>query len=149
MLIEKNKIYITELLSTYIVEDKTVVAKTYPFYSKLLNSKYQNANYSHTIHGVYDINYKKNELDLIFEVNSLMIDIYKVTDLFDLCFEISGEKNVLLSEKGEELIDISVHNSSFYSPLILGRQCIINNINKYSIGKNLHRKASRLYDLIQ
>lgn len=148
MLIEKNKIYITDLLSTYIIEDKIVGAKTYTFSSKLLNSKYQRVSFSHTIHGIYDIHFK-TDMDLIFEVNLFMIDIYKVTDLFDLCFEISGEKSVLLSEKGEELIDISVHNSSFYSPSISGRQCIISYINRYNIGNNLHRKASRLYDLIQ
>lgn len=149
MLIEKNKIYITELLSTYIVEDELPGKKAYQFRSKLLNSKHQNANCSHTIHGVYNIYYNQNKLNLIFEVNPFMIDIYKVTDLFDLCFEISGDRNVFLSEKGEEIVDISVSNNSFYSPSILGRQCIINNINEYSIGKDLHRKAVRLYDLIQ
>lgn len=148
MLIEKNKIYITELLSTYIVKDE-LPGKTYPFYSKLLNSKYHNVNYSHNIHGVYDIYYKKNELDLIFEVNPFMINIYNVTDLFDLCFEITGYRNILLSEKGEELIDISVHNSSFNSPSILGRQCIVHGISRFIVGNNLHKKEIRLYDLIQ
>lgn len=148
MLIEKNKIYITDLLSTYIIEDKIVGAKTYTFSSKLLNSKYQSLSFSHTIHGIYDIDFK-TDMDLIFEVNPSITNDYKVTDLFDLCFEISGEKNVLLSEKGEERVDISVSNSSFNSPSILGRQCIVHGISRFIVGNNLHKKEIRLYDLIQ
>lgn len=149
MLIEKNKIYITKLLSPHIVEDKTAGAKKYPFSSKLLNSKHENLKFSHTIHGIYDIDFKTN-LDLIFEINTSMINTHKITDLFNLCFEINGgKKNALLSEKGQEIIIISASSNSFCSSLILGRQCIIHGINIYITGNKLHQKLNRLYNLIK